>query len=185
MFTRKQRLAEECTHREYFGQFVTPALTSYVVAQIGGDRLLASTDPHLNDIPLQEWDDMQMAVRNMIGTPMAKIGITGISLSDCVCAAKEAAHQWIEAAKLPPNPESETTKSLYERMVEAGVKIDHHYSDLQVESTEISRDVIAAFKRESDCPLHIEYFSSAIDKTPWIEIAFMYDPHFNRVAIKK
>ena len=79
--------------------------------------------------------------------------------------------------------ESITHKSLYERMVEAGVKIDHHYSDLQVESTETTRAIIAVFKKEGICPLHTENFIS--EGVPWIEIAFMYDPHFNRVKTEE
>ena len=79
--------------------------------------------------------------------------------------------------------ESMAPKSLYERMVEAGVKINHYHSDLQVESTETTRAIIAVFREEDICPLHMENFIS--EGVPWIEIAFMYDPHFNRVKTEE
>lgn len=86
-FTRKDRLENKCTHREYYAQFVTDRIKSLVKSQFG-EQLFNSTDPHLNDIPLSKWD-------NLSGTVLR----SGFSLSDCVCTLKEAAKQIIEENK--------------------------------------------------------------------------------------
>lgn len=82
MYTRKQYMNKECTHREFYGQHMTLPIINMVVRAIGKDRLLRSTDEHLNDIPLKEWDNLHP--------------LLGGSLSDSVCFAKEAARQWLE-----------------------------------------------------------------------------------------
>lgn len=97
MFTRQDYLSAprseaDMAHRRYYGQFVTPATIACVVAAIGADRLLASTDPHMNDIPLPHW-----GIANLPGSgKFAKAG-DYYTLSGCVCLAKEAARQWLEA----------------------------------------------------------------------------------------
>ena len=96
MFTRKQYMGKECTHREYYGQFVTPHIVDSVADQIGRDILRYSTDEHLNDIALSRWDNVfltQDALRMV--TKANESG--GYSLSDTVCIAKEAARQFIES----------------------------------------------------------------------------------------
>tara|TARA_R110000772_G_scaffold266658_1_gene389377 strand:+ start:1288 stop:1557 length:270 start_codon:yes stop_codon:yes gene_type:complete len=87
MYTRKQRLDNECSHREYFAQFVSASLPESIADSIGKDRLLKSNDEHLNDIPLKCWDRLHGYFA----------GRANWSLSDSVCSAKEAARQWIEA----------------------------------------------------------------------------------------
>jgi len=93
-FTRKNYLDGDCTHRDYYAQFVSPGRPNHVAGIIGGDRLLASTDSHLNDIPLRHWD----AIPNPFGTDekMRSLGDYP-TLSSAVCISKEAARQWIEA----------------------------------------------------------------------------------------
>lgn len=56
MFTRKQYLNKECSHREFYAQFVNDRVKARVLVLIGRDRILESTDEHMNDIPLREWD---------------------------------------------------------------------------------------------------------------------------------
>lgn len=93
MFTRKQYLNKECSHREYYGQFVTPRVLAVVKRQIGTKAINNSTDPHLNDIPLSKWDavffggfhnDMAKIMRDLGDFP---------TLAGGVCIAKEAAKQ--------------------------------------------------------------------------------------------
>ncbi|MCD6056520.1 MAG: hypothetical protein K0Q89_50 [Thermomicrobiales bacterium] len=95
-------------HREYYAQFVNDQTISHVVRSVGAARLLASTDPHLNDIPLQQWDALCGFRRrgseiewfsphssfpcNWISKELG----TWMSPSDLGCIAKEAARQWIE-----------------------------------------------------------------------------------------
>ncbi len=114
-FTRQQYLAqsrEPGAHRRYYAQLVNDRTIAAVVQAIGRTRLLASTDPHYNDIPLQVWD-------RLCGFTMANYGYargdkTRMSapafplaqrfeelndyptLAGLVCVAKEAARQYVE-----------------------------------------------------------------------------------------
>jgi hypothetical protein len=54
--------------------------------------LLASTDPHLNNIPLSSWDQLP----HCIGGDIKAAG-DWLSPAGWVCVAKEAARQIIEA----------------------------------------------------------------------------------------
>jgi hypothetical protein len=58
MFNRKQYMNHECTHDEYYSQFVNNAILSRVKSRVGEARIKGSTDPHFNDIPLAEWDSI-------------------------------------------------------------------------------------------------------------------------------
>jgi hypothetical protein len=81
-------------HRRYFGQFVTDGTKYRVLSVIGLDRLKASTDPHLNDIPLALWDKLTPKLPGSAGFSKAGDYYT---LANSVCLAKEAARQIIEA----------------------------------------------------------------------------------------
>lgn len=108
-------------HRDFYGQFVNSETIDFVVKGIGAEKLLASRDEHLNDIPLMQWDALQGygnwikqtpcpccgAKRNPVSgkgcqnVPMAitfkSIGQRGSSVSDYTCIMKEAAKQFIES----------------------------------------------------------------------------------------
>lgn len=107
---RKQYLDGECSHDEYYGQFVTPGLISYVVSRIGANRIKASTDEHMNDITLASWDRLT-GVSGLIDASLFKAcdNVTYApeyadkflwSLSDQVCIAKRAAKMWKESAEV-------------------------------------------------------------------------------------
>ena len=81
-------------HRAYYGQFVTPATIEMVVRAIGADRLRASTDPHMDDIPLRMWDVLAPGLPGSSGFKEAGDFYT---LAGGVCLAKEAARQWLES----------------------------------------------------------------------------------------
>ena len=49
-------------------------------------------DENLNTIPLEEWDIQYSQVERLLGG----IGITGISMSECVCLLKRAARMHIQ-----------------------------------------------------------------------------------------
>lgn len=83
-------------HRRYFGQFVTDGTKYRVLQCIGMDRLMQSTNPHLNDIPLAEWDRLTPKLPGSGGFSKAGDFYT---LANGVCLAKEAARQIIEARK--------------------------------------------------------------------------------------
>lgn len=95
-YTRSDYMAGACSHREYYAQFVTPAIRAEVLRSITRPVLLASKDEHLNDIPLQRWDNL-----SFINRPALAIDEGGqrvYSLAGGVCILKEAARQVIEEA---------------------------------------------------------------------------------------
>lgn len=100
MFTRHQYMTKECTHREYYAQYVSPGVLRAVSQFIGVDRINASSDPYFNDIPLKDWDIC--LPRGLVSRARKELGDTpGESLSDLVCTAKEAARQIAGRGPLP------------------------------------------------------------------------------------
>lgn len=90
MYTRQQYMANEVTHQEYYGQFCSDSVIRLVTDRIGKDQILRSTNPHFNDIPLKQWDNLEPVIRMMVGSSIRKLN-GQVSLSDCVCVAKAAA----------------------------------------------------------------------------------------------
>jgi len=98
MITRAAYVMGRASHREYYGQFVEPGLIAVMVARFGIQRLRASTDPNFNDIPLALWDQQRGIVEIYAEKAHRAATGHGMSLSDCVCIAKEAARQAVERA---------------------------------------------------------------------------------------
>lgn len=96
MITRKQYIAGEYSHRDYYGQFVTSAMANRVAATIGNDRLRASEDEHLNDIPLAEWD--LIPIGSSVAAALKECG-DYLTKAGAVCLNKEAARQWLDKVK--------------------------------------------------------------------------------------
>jgi len=91
----------EFTHDEYYGQFSSPNVVAAVANYIGKDRLLRSADEHLNDIPLNIWDNapwfgMQRQVAEANRSTHVKTDGLFTSLSDKVCTLKAAAKKFIK-----------------------------------------------------------------------------------------
>ena len=94
MHTRTDYTSGMTGHREYYGQFVNEAVKRIVMHGIGKNLILQSTDPHMNDIRLPKWDRLKLSIISCCGGAISKAnGGGGISLSDTVCVAKEAARQ--------------------------------------------------------------------------------------------
>ena len=93
MYTRKQYLNKECTHRQYYGQFVTPATKAHVLRGIGLAALKKSTDPHFNDISLANWDNL---VPHCPGSADFSNAGDYYTLAGGVCLLKEAARQILD-----------------------------------------------------------------------------------------
>ena len=96
-YTRKEYLNHECTHSEYYNQYVTDSLKNKVKDIITLTRLTMSTDEHLNDIPLKLWDNIPMPygiqdAMKLNGDYLTQAGI--------VCIAKAAARQILEEVKI-------------------------------------------------------------------------------------
>jgi hypothetical protein len=90
MKTRKQYLAGECNHEEFYGQFVTPEVLEIVRGNIGQKRIANSKDPHLNDIPLAWWDGIAWEINGLCGDKLRECGDYP-TLCSGVCIGKTAA----------------------------------------------------------------------------------------------
>lgn len=99
MMTRQEYMSASredapAAHRAYYSQFVNQRTIDAVVRAIGADKLLASTDPHFNDIPLPEWDNL---VRYLPLAASLRAAGDYLTLGGGVCIAKEAALQYVES----------------------------------------------------------------------------------------
>lgn len=95
--SRKEYLAP-CTmleryprHMSYYGQYITIAYSDMIARMIGHDRLLASRDANLNDIPLGHWG---MPISANIANAMRANGDCPTK-AGAVCLEKQAALQWL------------------------------------------------------------------------------------------
>lgn len=100
IFTRKEYMAASladgpAAFRRYYAQFVCDQHKGIIAGRIGLDRLLASTDKHLNDIPLHLWDNLP----GIVSSSKLKEAGDYLTLAGKVCIYKEAARQMIESAK--------------------------------------------------------------------------------------
>ena len=87
-------------HREYYAQFVGPLILGAVSARIGVERIMQTSDPHINEIPLYLWDRLHPFIRvHCIERTVALGNSRTWSLSDSVCVAKEAARILKELGK--------------------------------------------------------------------------------------
>ena len=99
--TRADYRAGNCTHDEFYAQFVTPAILELVKSQIGEAKIKKSEDPNFNDIPLARWDILKDGIFlrldkkkfKRLCSPDAPAGVMSWSFSDSICIAKEAARQ--------------------------------------------------------------------------------------------
>jgi hypothetical protein len=100
VITRKDYMDGKVTHQKYYAQFDVDGVLSGILRCRGFvPRLMASTDPHFNDIPLKEWDGLPHP------SPVFKVmreaeATAGVSPSDWVCAYKAAASNL--AGRVPP-----------------------------------------------------------------------------------
>lgn len=98
-FTRKQRLANECSHHEYYSQFVDDGVKARVLSSIKLSELISATDPHLNDISISRWDSVfQPYFPRYISDKMRAAGDYP-TLAGAVCIGKAAARQIIKKHK--------------------------------------------------------------------------------------
>ena len=84
-------------HRAYYSQFTSAVLQQQVIARFGIAALeqAFAADPHMNGIPLRQWDMMEPIARNHSDKAMRAAG-DFCSLGNAVCVLKEAARQAVE-----------------------------------------------------------------------------------------
>ena len=62
--------------------------------------------------------------------------------------------------------------TIYEQIRTAGIQFDNHESDLYVAITPESTEILNGYEHREN----IEVFISQIDKKPWYDVPFAYDP---------
>ena len=65
--------------------------------------------------------------------------------------------------------------TIYEKMVQAGVKIENHCSDLYVPKNKITDRIVADY----EFPACVSVFRDNIDRELWYDIAFAYEPFWS------
>src|SRR5258708_16801548 len=90
---RKQYMANEITHAEFYSWLADSINITVQALPVSLERIRASKDEHLNDIPLRLWDSMDYLVRRKA----IMSGMRSWSLSDTVCVLKNYARR--EAAR--------------------------------------------------------------------------------------
>jgi hypothetical protein len=97
MFTRQNYLEKNCTHSQYYSQFIiNPEFLNYVSRFIGETNLERSISPNFNDIDLRYWEVINPPTGTH--TIMKSLG-DYLTLPGCVCIAKEAAKQFLLTKK--------------------------------------------------------------------------------------
>jgi len=78
-------------------------------------------------------------------------------------------------------------KSIYARMIEAGVETANHQSDLYVPVNDTTRQIIKEYNESVEPGYEVkpEVFVSKIDHTLWFDIPFMFDPYWESKRISK
>lgn len=98
MFSRDDYMAGKCTHRQYYAQFTKAFKRS--IRKRGGPafwREQLEIDENLNHIPIAEWDALAKIHKASTVHDNMRVNKRRVwSLSDGVCAAKEAARQIAE-----------------------------------------------------------------------------------------
>lgn len=95
LFNRKQYMANEISHQEYYAQFCTPAVFGTLLGSISEKEIKASQDKAFNDIVLSRWDRLHLPgdAQRLVAESNASTsgGVRSFSLSDTVCIFKAAA----------------------------------------------------------------------------------------------
>ncbi len=99
LFTRQQRLDNECTHEQYYSQFINQKMINDVLCFFGEKELKKAfkEDENFNTIPLQKWDSFgNFYIKNRgIDEKMKEIG-DYLTAAGLVCIGKEAARESIK-----------------------------------------------------------------------------------------
>ena len=101
-FTRKQYMEGECTHNQYYDQFVTQDLKNAVLRSIPEKQIVMSRDESFNDIPLRSWD--WLARLNPVEPKKFKELGDFTTMAGQICALKAAARQIREESEGRPVP---------------------------------------------------------------------------------
>ena len=106
IISRKSYLSGSSSHAEYYGQFDSPEVRRAILNVIPMSHLMASTDPHFNDIKLSHWDAIRLpkVTRCMLSAANGHETSIIFSHSDAVCLAKMVATRIIAELLAQPQP---------------------------------------------------------------------------------
>lgn len=109
MWTRKQYLAGEVSHHDYYSQFITPETRRVVAQTFGTDNLVReyAKDRHLNGLSIRRWDALSFhdtAQGFQVHLPYNREAFAladsyGMTRACAVCIAKTAAVLVVLAAR--------------------------------------------------------------------------------------
>lgn len=92
-FTRQDYLNGNCTHEQYYNQFLNNVILNRVESAIGKDVIIKALadDKNLNTIPLAKWDAIATNLYD-VSRKMKEAG-DYLTLAGGVCIAKAAARK--------------------------------------------------------------------------------------------
>lgn len=95
-FTRAQYLNKECSHEQYYNQFVNDTIKQTVLNMFTKEKIREeyNKDSNLNTLPLSKWDKIAQNLFNV--SPKLKEAGDYLTLAGGVCIAKSAARQIIK-----------------------------------------------------------------------------------------
>jgi lysophospholipid acyltransferase (LPLAT)-like uncharacterized protein len=93
-YTRQQYLNKECTHSQYYSQFVNKGVIQRV-QRFSEKDLMEGKNQDFNNIPLQWWDKVMIPVPFEIVQKMKELGDYPTP-AGVVCILKEAAKQIVD-----------------------------------------------------------------------------------------
>ena len=70
------------------------------------------------------------------------------------------------------------TPSLYDQVKSTGCKMSNHYSDFYFEATPETREIVNKYNDTHKGVDKITAFIDEIDRKPWYEAKFEYDPYW-------
>lgn len=97
IITRKSYLSGSSSHAEYYGQFDSPEVRRAILNVIPMFDLMASTDPHFNDIKLSHWDAIQLPEETRCKLAVANgCQVSSVySQTGVICLTKEVAKRMV------------------------------------------------------------------------------------------
>lgn len=94
MLKRSDYMADSSRlHDEYYLQFGTERMEERIHGAIGMKLIMASTDPHMNDIPLAMWDKLYPSFQVLVDRSLLEKAEEDMSLSTSVCVLKALARK--------------------------------------------------------------------------------------------
>lgn len=89
-------IQNKISHSQYYGQFVSRDIKNLVAKHIGLDRILSSKDQDFNDIPLEEWESLNLLFPSNASEVMMRETMHVYQPSFFIRVSKEAARQMLK-----------------------------------------------------------------------------------------